>query len=331
MNAYFSSVGREFQLIFRNGISAFMAAAPAILAVVVLLVFGAVNHTTLKLGIDSSVDAQAEQRLLRVADVERFETRAALDARVQQTDALAGVILQNGVAQVLVEGNEGDQYAQATSRIVGLALGQADQIMPYRSEALAARGTTAYTVSMIAMLLMSLFVGGATIGLSIVDERESGAIRAITVSPMRLMQYVATKLTPALLLGLFGMAAAALIIGKAALVPQYLLLACCSVFVSGMMTFAVGAFAKNQLAAIGALKILVPVGMILPISAMFVPQQWQFVYYALPMYWQYRALRAILSAEPALYFMLSTLLVSIPWFFATLWLFQRKTNFRRGR
>lgn len=330
MNAFFTSIAREFKLIFRNGISIFMVAAPAILALVFILVFGAVNTSVLQLAVDSSVSAAEEERLSRIADVQRYDDLAGVEARVRETDAVAGVVFTNGAARVLVEGNEGQAFAQVTGAIVGLALGAIDGIAPYQSETLAAKGTMAYTVSMIAMLLMSLFIGGATVGLSIVDEREGGAIRAVTISPMRLVDFVATKLAPALLLGLLGMTAAALIIGKASLVPQYLLLALCSVLVSGMMTFAVGAFANNQVAAVGVLKILVPVGMILPISAMFVPESWQFVYYILPMYWQYRALSAILSGSPALLYTLLTLAISVPWFAATLWLFTKKTNFRNS-
>lgn len=331
MKGFFASVAREFKLIFRNGISIFMVAAPAILAFVFILVFGAVNTSELQLAVDPSVSAAQEEKLLRIANVERFGDLATLEARVRETDAVAGVVMENGVAHVLLEGNEGADFRTATGAIVSLALGSTEEIMPYHSEIVAAKGTMAYTVTMISMLLMSLFIGGATVGLSIVDEREGGAIRAVTVSPMRLSGYVATKLFPALLLGLFGMAAAGLIIGKAALVPQYLLLALCSVFVSGMMTFAVGGFANNQVAAVGVLKVLVPVGMILPVSAMFVPQQWQFIYYILPMYWQYRALSAILSGSPELLYTLLTLLVSLPWFALVLGMFARKTNFRKGR
>lgn len=330
MKMFLASVRREFALIFRNGISIFMVAAPAILALVFILVFGAVNNSTLQLAIDSSVSAAQEQKLVRVADVQRFDKTSDLESRVRETDAVVGVTMENSVARIVVEGNEDKAFIEGTKAIVGPALGSGE-VPAYKSETLEAKCTMAYSVSMIAMLLMSLFIGGATVGLSIVDERESGVIRAVTVSPMRLFGYVVTKLFPAMVLGIVGMSAAALIIGKASLLPQYLLLALASTFVSGMMTFAVGAFANNQVAAIGVLKLLVPIGMILPISAMFVPQAGQIVYYILPMYWQYRALSAILSGAPALWYTLLTLLVSLPWFAATLWLFSNKTNFRKAR
>lgn len=331
MKMFFSSIGREFKLIFRNGISIFMVAAPAILAFVFILVFGAVNSTVFQIAADPSLGASELNKLEQVAQVERFGDTAGMLARVREADAVAGVTKENGTFSVVVEGNEGEAFLQSAEAIVSLALSAPAEMPAYRSEAIAARGGMAYTVSMISMLLMSLFIGGATVGLSIVDERESGAIRAVAVSPMRLASFVATKLAPALILGLFGMSAAALIIGKADLIPAYLLLALASILVSGMMTFALGAFASNQVAAVGVLKLLVPLGMILPVSAMFVPDSWQIAYYGIPMYWQYRALSAILNGAASGWFSLLTFLVSIPWFAATIWFFSKKATFRKRR
>lgn len=331
MKTLFTSIGREFKLIFRNGISIFMVAAPAILALVFILVFGAVNETTLQLAVDDSVSAAEQAKLERIADVERFDDAARMEARIRATDAVVGVRMEQGEAQVVFEGNEGESFISGTSELVGMALSAPETLPAYQSVPVAVKGGMAYNLSMIGMLLMSLFIGGATVGLSIVDERESGAIRAVAVSPMRLSGFIASKLLPALLLGLVGISAAALIIGKASLLPQYLLLAVASALVSGMMTFAIGAFAGNQVAAIGVLKLLIPIGMILPISAVFVPEQWQFFYYILPMYWQYRAINAILTNTSAFWPTLLTLLVSIPWFMASVWHFAKKVKFRMGR
>ena len=325
------SIGREFKLIFRNGISIFMVVSPAILAFVFLLVFGAVNETTVQLCVDNTLSAAQVERLARVASLEQFDNTAQMEARVRGTDAVAGVTMTDGAVTAVFEGNEGQSVIDSVQKLIGLALSAPENGAAYKSEAVEAKGGMAYTLSMISMLLMALFIGGATVGLSIVDERESGAMRAVSVSPMQLSGYVATKLVPALILGLTGICAAALIIGKADLLPRYLLLALCSALVSGMMTFAIGAFAGNQIAAIGVLKILVPLSMILPVSAMFVPDQWQFLYYALPMYWQYRALSAVLAGTAYLWSALLTLMVSVPWFIASVWYFAKKTEFRMGR
>ncbi len=73
MKMLITSIGREFKLIFRNGISIFMVAAPAILAFVFILVFGAVNETTLQLAVDETVSPQVQSQLEKIADVERFD------------------------------------------------------------------------------------------------------------------------------------------------------------------------------------------------------------------------------------------------------------------
>ena len=331
MKSFFVSVGREFRLIFRNGISIFMVAAPAILAVVFLLVFGAVNETTARLAVDHSLDAAVIKRLTSVADIESFDDTAKMEARVRGADTVAGVMMQNGAVTLIFEGNEGQQYRNTARELVGLALAAPEEGVVFHEEAVAARGAMAYTLSMMAMLLLSLFIGGATIGLSMVDERESGAIRAVEVSPLRLSGYVTTKIVPALVLSLAGIGAVALIVGNASLLPRYLLLAVASTLVSGMMSFALGAFASNQIAAIGVLKILVPLGIILPLSAIFVPEKSQFFYYILPMYWQYRSLNAIMSGAPMLIDTLLTLLVSIPWFAAAVWYFSTKTDYKTRR
>lgn len=331
MRAVLSSAGREGKLIFRNGISIFMVAAPAILALVFILVFGAVNRTTLRLAVDRTVDDAALKKLAYVAQVEQFDDKAALEARVRQMDAVAGVTMQNGMATLVVAGDEGGEFVRSANELVGLALAAPESGVAYRSEAVAARGGLAYDISMICILLMSLFVGGATVGLSIVEERESGVIRAVAVSPLRLGGYVASKLIPALLLGVSGITAAVLIMGRAELLPRFLLLSAASVCVSGMMAFLLGAFASNQLAAVGVLKLLIPVSMILPVSAMFVAGRWQALYYILPMYWQYRAIEAFLNGSPALVPALLTLLVSVPWLAGSVWLFAEKTSLRKGR
>jgi len=281
--------------------------------------------------VDDMLDEAFVGRLESVADLERFDDTEKMLSRVRGYDAVAGVTMENGAVTAVFEGNEVQSVVDSAKKLIGLAANAPQDGVSYRNVSVQAKGGLAYTLSMIAVLLMSLFVGGATVGISIVDERESGAIRAVAVSPMRFSGFIASKLLPALLLGLIGISAAALIIGKASLLPQYLLLAVASALVSGMMTFAIGAFAGNQVAAIGVLKLLIPIGMILPISAVFVSEQWQFFYYILPMYWQYRAINAILTNTSAFWPTLLTLLVSIPWFMASVWHFAKKVKFRMGR
>ena len=158
MKAFFASVDQEFKRIFRNGISIFMVAAPAILAFVFILVFGAVNETTMRLAVDNTLDAALVGRLERVAIVERFDDTARMEARVRATDAVAGVTMQNGAVTAVFEGNEGQSMIDAAEKLIGLAVDAPEGGAAYRSEPVEAKGGVAYTLSMISVLLMALFM-----------------------------------------------------------------------------------------------------------------------------------------------------------------------------
>jgi len=324
-----SSVGREFKLIFRNGISLYMAIAPALLAILFIVIFGALENTRITLAVDSSVDEASVTLLEQVADVERFEDLDQLKARVLNLDNIAGVTMDGGTPRVLVEGNEGKDFPVYMQTLVSMALSGVDVGMFGKSAQ--SEDNIAMNVTMISILLMSLFIGGATVGLSIVSERETGVIRAVAVSPLRLSGYVLTKLIPALILCTAGMTAATLIMGKSYGLPGFLILTLFSVFTMGLMIFAIGTFAQNQIAAIGVLKLILPLSLVLPVSAMFVPEHLHFLYYALPMYWQYVAIDAINSKAEFWLPCIITLLVSIPWFGAIVYLFSGKVKMKYSR
>lgn len=329
MNAVLSSLSKEIKLVFRNGISLFMALAPAIMAIVFILIFGATQGASLKLAVYENVDAATLQNLSRIADVELFSDENKLLSRVRATDAVAGITLKDNTPTLVFAGDEGDDFMTGTRLLVETALSGAQ--VAYQAETVEPKGSLANQITMISVLLMGLFIGGATIGFSIVNERESNMISAISVSPLRLFNYILIKLLPALLLSIIGITSATLIMGRINALPGFLLLTLFSIPVTGLFIFILGAFAANQIAAVGVIKALMPLSMILPISAIFVPDQWQFAYYIFPMYWQYLAIDAINTGAPFLFPCLMAFAVGIPWLTLMVSLFAKKTQLRIGR
>lgn len=329
MKTLFSSVERECRLMARNGISLFMALAPALMAVLFIVIFGAMQNTSLTFAVGPGVDPAAAAKLSEIADLEYFDSLETLRGRVARMDSVAGVTAENGVYKLLVEGNEGGEFADGMQRLLGLAI--AGNVPDFRTEAVKPTGSLAYDVSLISVLLFSLFVGGATLGLSVVTERESGVIAAVAVSPLPLGGYVMTKLVPAAILSAVGMAAASLIMGTAETLPGLLLLALASVPVMGLLLLVLGALAKTQIASVGVLKLIMPLSLVLPISAVFVPARWHFLYYWFPMYWQYAAIDALHGGGSAAFPVFMTLAVGVPWFALALWLFAKRTKLRFGR
>jgi hypothetical protein len=114
--------------------------------------------------------------------------------------------------------------------------------------------------------------------------------------------------------------------GKTEMLLMLLLVTLFSTFFTGFITFITPAMAENQVSAVGVMKLLMPLSMIIGISSVFVPDKWHFLYYLLPMYWQYTAIQNVLDNKGAILNMILTAITAIPWFIAAVMLFSKKTN-----
>lgn len=326
MKSLVMTVVREFKLIFRDGISLYMVVAPAFLAVVFILIFGSVREASVSFAVDNSVPDAVIARLEQVADIEVKDDHDALLLRVRASDNIAGIYMKDGEPTVLVEGNEGEEFEEGIRYLVGAAL-RGDPI-EYEPEKVEAKPDATYALSMAGVFLLAMFIGGATPGLGGVNERESGVIRAIAVSPMTLFGYVGSKIIPAILLGLVGVTSASIIIGRADAIPWFMLLVLCGVFVSGITIFLLISFADNQVAAIGVLKLLMPLLLAIGMVSYFVPGRWIYPFYVLPMYWQFEAVRAIILDRSSLRESLMVLATGLPWFMIVMLLFMKRVRMK---
>lgn len=329
MKHIINSLKYELTLIMRNGISLFMVFAPAFLALVFILIFGAVRSSSVKIAVDQSLSKSDIEKIERIADVEFYTSLEELTTRVERTDTILGVYKKDGVLTLLSDGSEGDAYTASIQALIGLTL--ARETLDIHEYALEAKNNEAYTISMISVLLLSLFVGSATLGFSLVGEREHSIIKAWVISPSSFGLYVLGKLIPSFILCFAGLTIALLIMNLASFIPLFALLSLCSIFVYGFMIFTLGSFANSQVGAIGVIKLLMPLSMMLPISSIFVPDSLVFLYTVFPQYWQYKAIDEILRGVPMWRSAVMTLLVSIPWFSAVLVLFSKKTQYRVWR
>ncbi len=329
MKSILTTIAREIKLISRGGITIYMAVSPAILALVFILVFGSVQGASLSFVVDRSFPQALAAKLETVADIEYVDSFESLKNRVSGADSIAGVYMEDCSIKLMVEGNEAQDFAESRQSLVSVALSTVN--IEYTSEAVEGQKPVAYNTSMTCIFLLALFIGGATLGLSGVNERESGVLQAVSVSPMTLWGYIISKIIPALLFGVIGVAACSLIMGRADVLPQFILLVLCSVFVSGIIIFLIIAFAGNQIAAVGVLKIVMPLFVVVGISAAFIPEKWLGFYYVLPMYWQYVAINAMSSNKELTFPLLMILATGIPWFFVVMFVFTKKIKMKAWR
>ncbi|MBS4535659.1 ABC transporter permease [Clostridium sp. D2Q-14] len=329
MKSIIMTITREFKLIFRDGITIYLTISPAVLALIFMFVFGSVQDSNISLTVEKSLPRDLVTKLEAVADIEYVDNLESLKERVSGADSIAGVTLEGGNIRLIVEGNEAQGFAELRQKLVNAALDT--EPIQYTTETVEGQNSLAYTISMACIFLLALFIGGSSLGLSGVNERESGVIRAVSVSPMTLGSYVVSKIIPSLLFGMIGVSACALIMGRVDALLQFLLLALCSVFVSSMIIFLIIAFASNQIAAVGVLKIVMPLFLAVGISAVFIPEKWLFLYYALPMYWQYAAIDMVISNREPTFQLLMILATGFVWFIPVMIIFTKKIKMKTWR
>ncbi len=308
----------------RNGISLFMALAPALMAVLFIVILGAMQNTSLTFAVGPGVDPAAAAKLSEIADLEYFDSLETLRGRVARMDSVAGVTAENGVYKLLVEGNEGGEFADGMQRLLGLAI--AGNVPDFRTEAVKPTGSLAYDVSLISVLLFSLFVGGATLGLSVVTERESGVIAAVAVSPLPLGGYVMTKLVPAAILSAVGMAAASLIMGTAETLPGLLLLALAKRTGHGAAAARPRRACENPDRLRRRTQAHHAAVLVLPISAVFVRRAGIFSIIGSPCTGSMPPSTALHGGGSAAFPVFMTLAVGVPWFALRCGFLQREPN-----
>jgi hypothetical protein len=109
-----------------------------------------------------------------------------------------------------------------------------------------------------------------------------------------------------------------------------MLLNLCSIFVGGIITFLIIAFAGNQIAAVGVLKIIMPVFLIVGYPPPLSPENGCFRTIASDVLAVRRDRRDPLG-QPAGFPLLMILATGLPWFAAVMYIFTKKVKMKAGR
>jgi hypothetical protein len=152
---------------------------------------------------------------------------------------------------------------------------------------------TAMTLIMLATLL-----GALAAAFIMVDDKETGAIRALAVAPLRLLEYTLARGFFALALSfILVMGSSLIMLGTAVSYGRLLVAFFCSAALIVLVTYLVGGFADNQLSAVAIIKVLMAAYISLPVISVFIPRAWHWLFYPLPNYWFWSALETIFIGQ----------------------------------
>ena len=165
---------------------------------------------------------------------------------------------------------------------------------------------------------------GFVIGFLLIDERDSGTIRALRVTPLSMRHYLAYRLAGPLLIGMVSTIVGYPLTRLAPLpVSTLIVIAGVAGLTAPMLAFALAALAPNKVAGLAVVKVLNAINL-LPIAAYFLPLPLQYVAGVLPTYWPMRALWSAVAGEPYLHFLAAGLTWGLAAVVALAVLFERR-------
>lgn len=272
---------------------------PLVLAVILRLFLPSMEGTQITFAVELSVPEEVVAQIATYGKVERLDGVEALKERVLRFDDVPGIYLERQEYRVMLEGNEDETVRELPGLIVDHIRGGMSPL-DVEVHQMGSRTSLAREYSAILLALTCIAMGGLAVGLSIVDDRETGTLRALSVSPLQTSGYLAGKsvfgLSTAFALSL---AATAIVLGAGADYAGLALPLGASLLWGLATGFAMGYVCPNQLTAIALLKLLALVLLGVPTAAIFVPEAFKWALYPFPNYWSFEAMRRVLVGEGA--------------------------------
>ena len=292
----------------RDNIIVYIIMGPLLLALAFKSFIPAAESSRLVFAVDRHVHQDVVERIRGYGRVELYDL-PGVRARVARLDTVAGVVDDGGRLSLLFEGNEPRPLIEAY-RILLEDIGRNGPAAVYESRSLGAGRSIIFDLFALMLIMSTVFLSGVVSGFNIVDEKDSRAVQALAVSPIRLAEYVAARgLLATVLTVVSAIAASYIMVGPTVAPFNLLAVLILSAGLTTLVGLLIGIFSHNQISAVAVLKVAMPFFLFLPFGALFVPQKLQFLFYPLPNYWQLEALKTLYAPSlPRHGFWLSSLM-----------------------
>lgn len=284
-----SFLTKNYTNALRDNMIIYGALFPILLAFVMTFFIPSVESMKLTVAVERNVGQNVIDGFSKYAEVEMFDTRELLQQRVERNDDIAGIVKEGDEYVVLLEGNESGEAAEIASSLMDMILSD-EPIAQYEHVSLGKTNSRIKEISGALLLLTSVLIGGYIVGFSIVDEKETKSIRALSVSPLKMTDFLLSHTILTLITGIILAVIACLILaGGSISYIQIVLSIIATTGVGLIMGFIIGGLSNNLLSAIAIVKFEMLVFLGVPISSIFVPQGLQWIFYLFPNYWAFQS------------------------------------------
>ncbi len=288
-------IRQDITLMLRDSIITYIALGPIIMALALRLFMPSVEDARLTFAVDGSVSAEYVSKLEQYGNVELFERKQDVIKRVESQDMVPGIVDEGGTLVMLLEGNENDALVQSMRSVFSEIAGEVSPI-DFKAVSLESSNSFLREILTVLIIMTSIFLGGVAAGFTVVNEKDTKAIRALSVSPLKMSEFIAARGLVAFVISVAATLIGSIIIsGSRINYLMLLVLLASSCTLVALVSLVVGRMASNQISAISSIKLAMPVFLTIPLASLFIPDKLMVLLYPFPNYWQFRALRIIYS------------------------------------
>jgi ABC-type multidrug transport system permease subunit len=288
---------RDLKVNLKDFMSLYIMAVPILFAVLINIFTPGITDTTVSLALVAGQNESQVAYFEQFAKVELFDNVDDIKTRVEERDAMIGIIPENNGYYIMIQGDEPTgivDYAKLLNSFYELDISLEDS-----NSQLVEFGRVVPPLKKILVNLSILFIsilGGMLIALNIVEEKVDNTISAINLTPTSRIAFILGKSVVGVMLSVFGSVALVLITGFGSInMLQLLVVILVSSILSVLVGFIQGLTNKDIIGAAGSIKLL-----FLPLIAgvlaiEMLSDKWQKFFYWNPFYWAYKGNNLVLS------------------------------------
>ena len=279
----------------RDKVMIYTLLAPIILAFVLKLISPGFQNLSVNF-VSLEGDTELVGRLERYGNVELSPTLEKLKERVLDSGDTIGVYLKDGTYSLLMQGNEPEEIQALAKLALSGILSEGISGVEFETTD---NGKTLPPMTLFGfsfVVVLSFTLGGFIIGFNIIDEKESGAMRALMITPISKSEFIVGRSIIGVAVPLIHALLAVLVFAIGGIdILKLIIVTISSSFIGIAMGFLIGVMSSNQMSGLANMKISVLL-LLMPVMLAFVlPENRQFIFYWSPTYWSFAALRDILN------------------------------------
>ncbi|MBO8128385.1 MAG: ABC transporter permease [Peptococcaceae bacterium] len=295
MHRVINLIHKDFANSIRDNILVYALVAPLVMAFLLRLFLPTATGMSLNLVLTKD-DAQPGfvAQLEKYVDVEIVPDRAAMEERVLAFDDAVGVLVtgENRYALIL-EGNE----SRDAGELPGIVLERiaAGERQDYAVEEINPDYMPAAQVTGVFLALGCMLIGGVLMAFNLIEEKETGSLQALEVTPLSRAEFIAGRSGITLLTSVVLVFGCLWLLGVDNFnVLQVLVVTLSGTLLAVIFGFIVGSVSANQTAGIANFKIGALLFVLVPVLTYIIPEGFKFLLYPVPTFWTFEAYRAVL-------------------------------------